>query len=182
MTELEAFLNDTRGVWENSWIRFPESRLSERARQVLQGDLQVARNGSSGERSDALRFRFTQNGEPWLRLPISYALKLSLADLVGTQPHMPQPMQVEASRLMCHFLNDNTSPETTSFHIVAGKRKRSLGEQIARETARRFLFTSLLISWANRRFGLIESGQRALVYHAHVPSVHQEELSSCISD
>ena len=50
---------------------------------------------------------------------------------------------------------------------------------MAREAARRFLFTSLLISWANRRFGLLESGQRALVYHAPVPSVHQEELSSC---
>jgi hypothetical protein len=182
LTELEAFLTDTRGVWENSWIRFPESRLSQRALQVLQSDLQVPRNGSSDERSDALRFRFTRDGEPWLRIPISYALKLSLADLVGTQPHMPQPMQAEASRLMRHFLNDNTSPETTSFHIVAGAQERSLGEQIAREAARRFLFTTLLISWANRRFGLVENGQRALVYHAPVPSVHQEELSSCISD
>ncbi|MGA2902298.1 MAG: hypothetical protein ABSD98_00585 [Candidatus Korobacteraceae bacterium] len=182
LTELEAFLSDTREVWENSWIRFPESRLSKRALQILQSDLQVARNGSSSERSDALRFRFTRNGEPWLRIPISYALKLSLADLVGMQPHMPQAMQAEASRLMRHFLNDNTSPETTSFHIVAGERTRSLGEQTARETARRFLFTSLLMSWANLRFGLLESGQRALVYHAPLPSVHQEELSSCISD
>ena len=53
---------------------------------------------------------------------------------------------------------------------------------MAREAARRFLFTTLLISWANHRFGLLETGQRALVYHAPVPSVHQEELSSCISD
>ncbi len=83
---------------------------------------------------------------------------------------------------MRHFLNDNTSPETTSFHIVAGDGRRSLGEQVAREAARRFLFTSLLVSWANRAFGLLESGQRALVYHAPLPSVHQEELSSCVSD
>src|SRR5580704_11431532 len=27
LLELEAFLSDSRGVWENSWIRFPESRL-----------------------------------------------------------------------------------------------------------------------------------------------------------
>ena len=83
---------------------------------------------------------------------------------------------------MRHFLNDNTSPETTSFHVVGAAPQRSLGEQVAREAARRFLFTSLLISWANQRFGLQENGQRALVYHAPVPSVHQEELSSCISD
>ncbi len=178
----KPFLDDTRGVWENSWIRFPEARLSRHALHVFHADLQVARNGSIGERSDALRFRFTQHGEPWLRIPISYALKLSLADLIGAQPHLPEAMRQEASRLMRHFLNDNTSPETTSFHIVAAESKRSLGEQVAREAARRFLFTSLLISWANRRFGLLETGQRALVYHAPVPSVHQEELSSCTSD
>ena len=34
---------------------------------------------------------------------------------------MPEPMRQEASRLMRNFLNDNTSPETTSFHIVSGK-------------------------------------------------------------
>ena len=62
-----------------------------------------------------------QNGERWLRIPISYALKLALADLIGIQPHMPEPMRQEASRLMRHFLNDNTSPETTSFHIVGAK-------------------------------------------------------------
>ena len=182
LLELEAFLHDTHGVWENSWIRFPESRLSRHALHVFHADLQVTRNGSTGARSDALRFRFTQNGEPWLRIPISYALKLSLADLIGAQPHLPEAMRQEASRLMRHFLNDNTSPETTSFHIVTAESKRSLGEQVAREAARRFLFTSLLISWANRQFGLLESGQRALVYHAPVPSVHQEELSACTSD
>ena len=48
-------------------------------------------NGAIGDRSDALRFRFTQHGEPWLRIPISYALKLSLADLIGAQPHLPEP-------------------------------------------------------------------------------------------
>jgi len=182
LLELEAFLSDSRGVWENSWIRLPQSRLSAHALQVFQTDLKVARNGSISERSDASRFRFTQNGEPWLRIPISYAMKLSLADLAGAQPHMPEAMRAEASRLMQHFLSDNTSPETTSFHIVMADSKHSLGEQATREAARRFLFTSLLISWANRRFGLLESGQRALVYHAPVPSVHQEELSSCISD
>ena len=57
-----------------------------------------------------------------------------------------------------------------------------IGDAVARESARRFLFTSLLMSWANLRFGLLESGQRALVYHAPHPPVRQTELSSCISD
>ena len=179
MVELEAFLNDSHQVWENSWMRFPHSRLSAHARQVFQSDLRTVRNGSLCERSDAGRFRFVKNGEPWLRIPISYAMKLALA---GMQPHMPEPMRQEASRLTRHFLSDNTSPETTSFHIVTPDSKHSLGERTAREAARRFLFASLLISWANRRFGLLESGQRTIIYHAPVPSVHQEELSSCISD
>ena len=182
LLEVGAFLDDTHEVWENSWIRFPQARLSAYALHVFLADLQVERNGSVAERSDASRFRFTQNGERWLRIPISYALKLALADVIGSQPHMPEPMRQEASRLMRHFLNDNTSPETTSFQVVGGESKRSLGEQVSREAARRFLFTSLLTSWANHRFGLLQSGQRALVYHAPVPSVHQEQLSACLSD
>jgi len=35
LLELEAFLHDTHGVWENSWIRFPESRLSRHALHVF---------------------------------------------------------------------------------------------------------------------------------------------------
>ncbi len=180
--ELQAFFSDSHGVWENSWIRFPESRLSRCARELFDADLHVMRDDRITKRSDAGRFSSVENGERWLRLPISYALKLSLADLLGTQPHMPEPMRQEAQRLMRHFLNDNTSPETTSFHIATADGERSLGEQVAREAARRFLLTSLLMSWANQRFGLLENGQRALVYHAPVPSVHQEELSGCLSD
>src|SRR5271169_1266239 len=130
LLELEAFLNDSRGVWENSWIRLPQSRLSAHALQVFQTDLKVARNGSISERSDAGRFRFTQNGEPWLRIPVSYAMKLALADLAGTQPHMPETIRAEASRLMRHLLSDNSSPETTSFHIVKADSKYSLGDQV----------------------------------------------------
>ena len=182
LLEVEAYLKDNLGVWENSWIRFPQRRLSAHAQHILEADLQVMRNGEAGERSDASRFRFSRDGETWVRIPISYALKLALADLVGTQPHLPEPMHQEAERLMKHFLNDNTSPETTSFRIVEDGDGRSLGENIAREAARRFLFTSLLVSWANLRFGLLEHGQRAMVYHAPVPSVHQEDLSSCVSD
>jgi len=180
LTELEAFLADRRGVWENSWLRFPESRLSRFALQILDDDMRG--DGPLGERADSHRFRFLASSESWLRLPMSYGLKLALADVLGAQPHLPEPMRHEGMRLLRHFLNDNTSPETTSFNIVAAHDGRSLGEQVAREAARRFLFTSLLVSWANRKFGLTEHGQRALVYHSPVPSVHQEELSSCVSD
>ena len=181
--ELQEFLNDHGQVWENSWIRFPERRLSPHALNTFLADLKIGERGQlKRHRVDSVKFTFEESGETWLRIPISYALKLALADLSGTQPHMPEKMRLEAKRLLRHFSNDNTSPETTSFHVVGPREQVQIGEAVARESARRFLFTSLLMSWANVRFGLLESGQRALVYHAPHPPVRQTELSSCISD
>src|SRR5580700_651326 len=181
--ELQEFLSDSEQVWENSWIRFPERRLSPHALNTLLADLKIGERGQlKRRRSDSVKFTFEQGGETWLRIPISYALKLALADLVGMQPYMPEKMSLEAKRLLRHFSNDNTSPETTSFHIVGPRECKLVRKQVARESARRFLFTSLLMSWANHSFGLLESGQRALVYHAPHPPVRQTELSSSISD
>jgi hypothetical protein len=181
--ELQQFLNDHGQVWENSWIRFPERHLSPHAMNTFLADMKIGERGQlKRHRADSVKFTFEEKGEAWLRIPISYALKLALADLSGTQPHMPEKMRTEAKRLLRCFSNDNTSPETTSFHIVAPREQALIGESVARESARRFLFTSLLMSWANLRFGLLESGQRALVYHAPHPPVRQTELSSCISD
>jgi len=181
--ELLQFLSDSGQVWENSWIRFPERRLSSHALNTFLADLKIGeREQVKRHRADSVKFTFTQNGETWLRVPISYALKLALADLSGAQPHMPESMRLEAKRLLRHFSNDNTSPETTSFHVVTPSEAVFVGDTVARESARRFLFTSLLMSWANLRFGLLEAGQRALVYHAPHPPVRQTELSSWISD
>jgi hypothetical protein len=181
--ELQQFLNDHGQVWENSWVRFPAQRLSPHALNTFLADLKIGERGQSKRhRADSVKFTFEQAGETWVRVPISYALKLALADVAGSQPHMPQQMQAEAKRLLRCFSNDNTSPETTSFRVVQQDESMLIGEAVARESARRFLFTSLLMSWANQRFGLLESGQRALVYHAPHPPVRQTELSRCISD
>ncbi len=181
--EIEKFLSDSGEVWENSWIRFPESRLSTHALETFRADLGIQpRNGFKATRNDCQRYSFLHEGRPWLRVPISYGLKLALADLMGSQPRVPERIRTEAERLLGHFSNDNTSPETTSFHVVSATLQRSTGEQVARESARRFLFTTLLMSWANQRFGLRENGQRGMVYHGPHPPVRQTELSSCISD
>src|SRR5215471_16977635 len=182
LLELEAFLKDYRNVWDNSWIRFPQRKLSQAAQQVFDADMQIVRDSRIRERCDAARYRFEQASEPWLRIPISYALKLALADVLGVQPHLPELMREQGERLMRHFLNDNTSPETTSFHITGSGGERSLGAGIARESARRFLFATLLMSWANVKFGLLESGQRTMIYHAPLPAEHQSDLSACLSD
>jgi hypothetical protein len=185
IADLERFLgSNTDNVWENSWVRFPRRRLSPYADRVFERDL-LADKGKPrlGTRPDAHRFVVTaNNGDDLLRLPISYLLKLALADVLGSQTELPVPLRRTGERLMGHFLNDNTSPETFSFQVVSLRPEAGMGRAIARETAKRYLFTQLLAMYANEQFGLRESGQEALVYFAPHPPVRQQELNNLITD
>ncbi|HTP66132.1 MAG TPA: hypothetical protein VMJ66_12135 [Geobacteraceae bacterium] len=185
ITDLEHFLSDNPGnVWENSWVRFPVNRLSSFARGVLEHDL-LADKGDpgSGRRSDSGRFMFrTGQGEEHLRLPVSYLIKLALADLLGSDESIPRFVRMTGERLMGHYLNDNTSPETFSFHVVPLSPDAGMGKQLAAETAKRLLLTQLLVMYANESFGLRESGQKAQVYFAPHPPLRQQELNNHISD
>ena len=59
--ELQAFLNDTEQVWENSWIRFPERRLSPLALNTFLADLKIGEQGQlKHHRSDSVKFTFEQ--------------------------------------------------------------------------------------------------------------------------
>lgn len=183
-TNLEAYLEQNpEGVWENSWVRFPMKVLSGYARQILESDLCADKaNPDSSLRADAGRFLLYEGGEKLVRVPISYLLKLALADVLGSQLDAPAAFFETGQKLLQHFLNDNTSPETFSFHPVFRHPQLGLGRAVARETAKRFLLTQFLTMYANAGFGLAQSGQRAIIYSApHVP-VRQRELNECISD
>ncbi|BCS53371.1 hypothetical protein [Geobacter sp. SVR] len=184
IAELEHFLADNPPrVWENSWVRFPVRCLSPFARQVLEQDLLAdKRNPAAGPRSDVGRFYREQAGETLLRVPLSYLIKLALADLLGSQDLLPPSVRQTGVRLMNHYLNDNTSPETFSFNVVSLRPEQGLGRAIARETALRFLFTQMLVTYANQAFGLQESGQQAMVYFAPHPPIRQKELNDLVSD
>ncbi len=184
ISQLERYLSqNTEKVWENSWVRFPHRLLSPLARQVLETDLLADKsNPQLGMRSDLSRFLMHENGEKVLRIPISYLLKLSLADVLGTQPALPRSLKETGLRLLAHFLNDNTSPETFSFHPVALHPGSGMGRAIAAETAKRFLLTQLLVQYANEHFGLRSRGQEVFVYFAPHPPVRQKELNDSISD
>jgi len=181
ITAVERFLAENADqVWENSWVRFPVDVLSPFARDVLNVDLRADKcRPDSPSRSDAGRFIIHEDGRKCLRIPISYLLKLALADAVGG-PSVHRNIQETGRSAMNHFLSDNTSPETFSFHPVP--MDASLGMGIANETALRFLLSQLLIQYANRRFGLIESGQQAALYFAPHPPVRQKRLNNLISD
>ncbi len=183
-TGIESYLTDNaEQVWENSWVRFPQDRLSPFARQVLEGDLKETRsNPSSASRGDVDRFLFTQNGEAWLRVPVSYLLKLSLADFLGRSRKLPDACHQTGVNLLDHFLNDNTSPETHSFYVQSPNPDGGCGAGVARETALRFLFTQLLVLHADQAFQLRQYGQETAVFFSPHAPVRQKRLNECIPD
>ena len=185
VADLERFLADNpSGVWENSWVRFPRRNLSRYAHDVLEKDfLADKKNPAAGTRADSSRFTYRDNsGEEMLRLPISYLIKLALADLIGSQHILPKSISQTGIRLLEHYLNDNTSPETFSFNVVTLSPGTGMGRAIAKETAIRFLMTQLLVMYANQAFGLAERGQQAMTYFAPHPPVRQKELNDHVSD
>ena len=184
VSDLEHFLQaNQERVWENSWVRFPRRHLSPYADQVLQQDLLAdKRRPELGIRRDQERFFLRKEGEDLLRVPISYLLKLSLADAVKSEGALPDGLASVGEGLLGHFLSDNTSPETFSFHVVPLRSGPGYGGALARETGRRYLLCQLLVEYANQRFGLAASGQQAMVYFAPQTPVRQRDLNDLIAD
>ena len=181
--ELRRFLSDNDDhVWENSWVRFPRKFLSAFASELLDQDLRINSDDYQEPRSDRDKFVFATKWGDWVRVPISYLVKLALADVVGTQPRLPSQIRETALNLLPHFSNDLTSPETYSFQVIDSARNPGLGTAVAREMSLRFLFTHLLVEWANKVMDLEGIGQQAAVNFAPHPPVRQRELNNCVSD
>ncbi|MDR3629777.1 MAG: hypothetical protein P4L42_05510 [Desulfocapsaceae bacterium] len=173
------FRNDT-GVWENSWVRLKEDRLGESAKRLLQHDLLADKSRPDGpKRSDSERFFFTAKNEQWLRLPVSYLLKLALADAIDSS--LPIAILKTGRDLLGHFLSDNTSPEILSFTIPRAT-DGAIGRLAARETARTFLLSQILVQYANTKLGLLESGQKCLLYNAPHAPYRQKKLNEIVPD
>ena len=184
VSDLEKFLDDNRdNVWENSWVRFPVGMLGESAARVLDADLREDKRNPDGPyRGDFHRFFYEENGERHVRVPVSYLLKLALADAPDFRKGFSASASARSLRLLGHFLNDNTSPEIFSFHIVPMATETGMGRAVAKENAKRFLLIQLLTMYANEKFGLRAHGQEAMVYFSPQPPVRQKELNDCISD
>ncbi|HIJ89885.1 MAG: hypothetical protein OEV89_03890 [Desulfobulbaceae bacterium] len=183
LRNLERYLGDNvEQVWENSWVRFPLSSLHPNAMNILAGDLKADKqNHARGERSDTARFFMEEGGEKLLHIPISYLLKLALADILG-ESASHETVRKTGNRLLAHLLSDNTSPETFSFHVTGMHPHTGYGRALARETAKRFLFTQLLIMYANEKFELVRRGQKATLFFSPHPPMRQRALNECISD
>jgi len=175
---------NTENVWENSWVRFKRGVLCAYADQVLESDLRADKSSAaSPRRGDTSRFVFTgADGGDMVRVPVSYLVKLAMAQFIGVNRNLPFLLRETGIRLMGHYLNDNTSPETFSFYVVPLRKSTGMGLAVARETSKRMLLTQLLVMYANRSFGLMENGQNALVYFAPHPPLRQKALNEHISD
>lgn len=182
---LEKYLDEKRNrIWENSWVRFPRKSLHTFANHIFRSDLKSDKTDpTSPNRKDAARYVFKKDGDEYVRIPVSYLLKLSLADLVGQGASLHPMIRIMGEKMMGHFSNDNTSPEIVSFHPVRAMSSfGSVGTEIAKETLIRFLFTQLLLSYAEQQFKLEENGQQVRVFFSASPPIMQKQLNDCISD
>jgi hypothetical protein len=185
VTAIEKFLGASdEGVWENSWVRIPLRSLNKFARNVLTEDLRAKRSdASSGPRADMQRFLVRHpSGREFVRVPVSYLMKLCLAQFLGAQERTPTAIFHTAHRLMNFFINDNCSPETLSFNVVSLTERNGAGRALARETAKRYLVTQLLLMYANEALELRAEGQQALAWNAPTPPLRQKRLNECVSD
>lgn len=183
ITELENWLGDNPDeVWENSWVRLPMENLSPLALSTFEADLAADKaHPEVGKRTDAGDFILRRQGCEFLRVPVSYLLKLALTDIVGCQPDQPELLRRTGLRYCNHYLCDNTSPELFSFY-VSEQGSGGLGNTAAKETAQRFLLTQLLALHAEDKMGLAQHGQQVRVYFAPHPPVRQKRLNEIITD
>jgi len=184
LTDLEEYLNTNQdGIWENSWVRFPVKRMGKNAKSMFLYDIAADKdNPLTGNRTDLNRFLYQHNGGEYIRVPVSYVLKLAMAEALEPLNLSNSPMARTASKMMDKFLNDNTSPETSSFYVIASKPGKNTGESLCTEMAVRYLLCQILLMYANQKFSLQENGQEALIFFSPHPPVRQKMLSNCISD
>ena len=184
MTDLEEYLNSNdEGIWENSWVRFNLNKLGTLANKILQYDLLADKKyPEKGKRTDTSIFFYKQNAEDFIRIPVSYLLKLSLAQALEPLRFSSHLIFKTGMKIMDKFLNDNTSPETSSLYIVSEASENNIGENTAKEMAVRYLLGQILLMYANQKFSLQENGQEVLMFFSPHPPVRQKLLSNCISD
>lgn len=181
LEELNLLVNSSsRKVWENSWVVINKNKLEADSYNTFLNDLKSDKdNPNSPKRFDENLFFIKKGEKEYIRIPISYLLKLSFADILYQNRNLPAQIYKQGESLLSHYTNDNTSPETLSFYI---SKAEDIGESVANETAIRFLFTQLLVEYANIKFELKESGQEVLIYKSPLTPFLQKKINSLIPD
>ncbi|MEF3255215.1 MAG: hypothetical protein K6348_06610 [Deferribacterales bacterium] len=180
---LNRYLSDKDKIWDNSWVRVPVYKISPDAFQIFMKDLlKDKRRPDEGYRSDATKFFITIKGEQFIRIPISYLFKLAIVDYMITENDRTSRFIETGLGMIKHYINDNTSPELSSFFVIDSEKSADVGYALAKENSVMFLFTQLLVEYAHKKFELIRYGQRVDVYKSPLPPVKQKKLNEIISD
>lgn len=180
---LDAFLyKNSAKIWENSWVRLQPDCLSTWTQSLVAHDFLADKSKPQlGQRQDLHRFHCVHQDRKMLRVPISYLLKLSLANVLSSSRRLPPSIETTGKNLLSHLVSDNTSPEVLSFTIPRADGK-TIGSLAGEESARTLLVCQLLIQYANKAFNLEKSGQKCLIYFApHAPS-RQKKLNDIVPD
>lgn len=181
LSDIERFLDQNEDeVWDHSWVVVRLSRLHEATRRRFEADLRRDLDDpDSAFRTDAARFRVQRYGEACARIPVSYVLRLALLDVSARWGDSARSRL--ATNLADHFLNDNSSPETHSFHVVPLERGVG-GRDVADEMAVRYLTSQLLAAWANEAWETRDDGQEVLTYFASHTPERQRVLNRAVPD
>ena len=102
--DIEDYLSGNRdNTWENSWVYFPADLMTPYAREVFEGDLYANKRERGARRSDAGRFEVERNSLRCIRIPMSYLLKLALADAISVEQKPHPAIRRTGERLMHIF-------------------------------------------------------------------------------
>ncbi len=181
LEKIDDYLNNSQSrIWENSWVRIPIDNLSEDAKTLFSNDLLKDKsNPLSGFREDYDTFFININERVFVRIPVSYLIKIALTDLFQ---FLDQKSKSIGESILKNFSNDNTSPETLSLYLIKGINIRDIGVGISEEYLLRYLLTQLAVEYSNIKFALTSSGQKVVVYESPLPPVNQRSLNSVIPD
>jgi hypothetical protein len=181
---LREYLDENeKGIWENSWVRFPRNTLSGYAESVFQHDLKEDKAIPSGpDRKDRDSFVIREDGREFIRIPVSYLLKLALADSLDNRTYISPVVRDTGMSFLDSFLNDNTSPEIVSFFPAKGGSGKRPAENIKNQTLKSYLLTQLLVLYSNKKFELSMNGQDVSLYFSPHPPVRQKKLNDLITD
>ena len=181
---LREYLDENeKCIWENSWVRFPKNTLSSFADSVFEHDLKHDKsNPLSPDRKDRESFIIRENGREFIRIPVSYLLKLALADSLDSRTYIHPLIRDTGIKFLDSFLNDNTSPEIVSFFPVKSSSGKRSAENIKNQTLKSYLLTQLLAIYSNKKFELSMNGQDVSIYFSPHPPVRQKKLNDLITD
>lgn len=182
---LESYLRHCGSVWPNSRVRVPVSALGEATRAMIGSDLRADKNDdASPPRADYAEFFAESRDGKFLRVPVSYLLKISLFEALHA-PDVPAELRELFPYFQKSLICDNTSPELLSFfplNALPADGNADADLPPAREAAIRLALCQLLIFYANSALKLRECGQRAVLYMSpHVP-VAQREINALVPD